>query len=187
MIGMSEQNAVIYRAQEVLKRLNKKPNTFTNVILDEWRGCWRFIFDTEEVRSCDNQCDQCKLFALLRDEKEESGFSAALLPANERDKILFRAKQNFLNCKTLDQYRDCYADWLIKKASTDEHIRKELSLIKHCHIIFSKETSDLSKKENEFRESILESVRKHADESKRDTIDRIWNETLYPKQPTKKL
>jgi len=176
MVRMSEQNPVMNRAQEAFKRLSKKPNTFINIVVDNWRGCWRFIFDTEEVRNCNNQCDQCKLFVLLRDEKEENGFSAALLPANERDKTLFQAKQNFLNCKTLDQYRDCYADWLIKAASTEEQIRKELSLVKHCRIIFSKDTSDLLKKENEFRESILEKIRKHADKPKRDTIERIWNE-----------
>jgi hypothetical protein len=176
MMGMTEQNEVMRRAQEAFETLDKKPNTFINIILDDWRGCWRFVYDTEEVRGCSNQCGQCKLFALLRDEKEESGFSAALLPANEQDKIQFRAKQNFLNCKTLDQYRDCYVDWLLKRADTEEKIRKELSLVKLFRIIFSKETSDLSKKENEFRESILENVRKHADESKRVAIDRIWNE-----------
>lgn len=163
-------------AAEAFKRLSRKPNTFINVCVDDWRG-WRFIFDTEEVRNCDNNCDNCKLFNLLKnDEKEGKDFSSGLYPADQEDKELF-GKQNFLNCKTLEQYRDCYVNYLLKKANTEREIREELNLIKHSfRIIFSKETDNLTELEDKFRKSILQRVLRQADEHKRNKIIRICKE-----------
>ncbi len=117
------------------QKLSKRYNKFINVFVDNWRG-YRFVFDAEDVRKCNNGCVNCDLFKLLKDEKENL-FSAGLYLASENDKKLF-GQQNFLNCKTIKQYEDCYANFLIKKTRTKQEIIKELNLIKTTEIIFSR-------------------------------------------------
>jgi hypothetical protein len=158
-------------ASDAFERLSKEPNAFINMYVDNWRG-WRFIFDTEEVRNCNNDCRNCKLYNLLKNEKEGI-FSAGLYPANQKDKKLFGG-QNFLNCKTLEQYIDCYVNFLLKEANTEREIREELNLIRNFRIIFSRETDDLKKKENEFRRSIIKKISRLADKNTKIKILNLW-------------
>ena len=170
---VSGNNPVMNQAMKIFKSLSGKHDTFINVFVDDWRG-WRFIFDTEEVRNCNNDCDHCGLFRILKNEKEGESFSARLYPASQADKG-FYGKQNFLNCKSIEQYRDCYASYLLKGAKTESDVEIELNKIRNSRIIFSRETADLLKKEDEFRKSILEMVLKQADVYRRDMIARIWS------------
>jgi len=111
---------------------------------------------------------------LVKDEKEGI-FSANLYPANKKDKELFGC-QNFLNCKSLEQYKNCYINFLLKEAKTDNEIKGELKLIKNFRMIFSRGATDLSKKENEFKESIIEEVLKVCDKEKGNKIIKAWKE-----------
>jgi len=120
-------------AKKEFKRLAEKYNGFINVVVDDWRG-YRFVFDTEDTRKCDNSCAKCSLYQLLKNEKEGL-FSAGLYPANEKDKALF-GPQNFLNCKTLSQYKDCYVNYVLKNPKEAD---KEIELIRSMNIIYSQE------------------------------------------------
>ena len=88
---------IINIAVKKFQELYKKYNGFINVGVDNWRG-WRFVFDTEDVRKCKNNCKSCPLYFLLKNERI-TDFSAGLYPASKEDKELF-GPQNFLNCKT---------------------------------------------------------------------------------------
>ncbi|MFA6391542.1 MAG: hypothetical protein WCW66_02140 [Patescibacteria group bacterium] len=129
------------------KELSKKYDGFINVVIDDWRG-FRFVFDTEDVRKCKNDCQNCPLFKLLKDEK--SGlFSTGLYRATKEDKLLF-GPQNFLNCKTIMQYQTCYLNFL-QQCRSEAEIKQELALVKSMKLIYSKgnikKTEDLFKKE----------------------------------------
>ena len=119
-------------AKGKLKELSKKYDGFINVVVDDWRG-FRFVFDTEDVRRCTNDCPNCPLYQLLKNE-EEGLFSAGLYLADESDKRLF-GPQNFLNCKTLDQYQSCYLNYL-ETCKSDDEITIELNLVNNMRIIF---------------------------------------------------
>jgi hypothetical protein len=134
------------------KKLRKKYDGFINVFVDDWRG-YRFVFDTKDVRKCNNDCLNCPLFKLLEDEKTDV-FSSDLYPANTEDKALF-GPQNFLNCKTLKQYQNCYINYLSKRCKSKKEINKELSLVKNLRIIFSKE-GNASEVEQRFKRKIIE-------------------------------
>jgi hypothetical protein len=111
---------------------------------------FRFVFDTEDVRKCKNDCPNCPLYLLLKN--EESGlFSAGLYPASKDDKNLF-GPQNFLNCKTIKQYQACYLNFLAQCRSEKE-IKQELDLVKSMKIIYSK--GNIKKTENLFKKEIL--------------------------------
>lgn len=133
------------------RKLSKRYNKFINVFVDDWRG-FRFVFDTEDVRRCKNNCKECCLFKLLKNEKE-SLFSIGLYPASEKDKKLF-GRQNFLNCKTLEQYKNCYTNFLIKNADNPVTVAKELELIKESTIIYAKD-GDTKATEQKFKKDIL--------------------------------
>lgn len=146
---------ILEPALKKFKKLKKKYKGFTNVGVDNWRG-YRYIFDTEDVKKCKNKCLKCRLYLLLEKEKEGI-FSPTLYLASKKDKKLF-GQQNFLNCKTLKQYQNCYANFLIKKTKTKKEIKDELVLVKNFKIIFSKEDSNLKILEKEFQKGIMKEV-----------------------------
>ena len=143
-------------ASKKFQELSKKYKKFLNVFVDDWRG-YRFIFDTKDVRKCNNDCVNCDLFKLLKGEKENL-FSAGLYLASDEDKKIF-GPQNYLNCKTLKQYADCYTNFLINSAKNKSDILAELKLIKQLRIIYSK-NNDRSLLEKEFKDNIIRRVLK---------------------------
>jgi hypothetical protein len=137
-----------------LMNLKKKYNGFINVGLDNWRG-YRFIFDTLDVRRCNNDCQNCPLYILLKNEKRAK-FSSGLYLANKKDRTLF-GPQKFLNCKTLEQYKNCYINFIKNKTKTEKQIIDELRLIKNFVIIFSK-GNNLSKMNANFKKSLIKKL-----------------------------
>lgn len=138
-------------ANKKFKKLQARYNGFINIIVDDWRG-YRFIFDSVDVRKCRNNCATCPLYKFLK--KEKCGvFSAGLFRASTVDKKLF-GKQNFLNCKTLTQYRDCYINWLVFKINTEKELKNELDLVSNLRIIFTKNGNNKNI-EKKFKRSII--------------------------------
>lgn len=152
------------------KKLSAKYDGFINIGLDNWRG-WRFIYDIIDVRKCRNNCKNCSLYLLVKDEKEGK-FSAGLHPAGKKDKALF-GPQNFLNCKTLKQYENCFVNFILEETNTEKEIRDELRLVKNFRIIFSTEDADLARKEKEFRKSVVNKLLKRTDIAKKLIIEKI--------------
>lgn len=162
-----------YMNQKILKiatkkfnQLSKKYDGFINVIVDDWRG-FRFIFDAVDVKNCKNDCANCNLFKLLVNEKGGI-FSSNLYPASLGDKIFF-GPQRFFNCKTLKQYQNCYANFLINKCWTEKEIKSELRLIKNTKIIYSKEVK-ASFLEEKFKKGIIKKVLSLVDLRRRKII-----------------
>ena len=122
-------------AYDKFRELSEQFDGFISVILDDWRG-YRFIYDVKETTCCKNGCKNCPLYALLKDEKNGL-FTAGLLPASQEDKKIF-GPQNFLNCKSIRQYQDCYTNFLVNRCFTKEEIFSELDLMKNIRIIYSK-------------------------------------------------
>jgi len=145
---------IINQAKIKFKKLSKNYNGFINVILDDWRG-YRFIYDCVEVRNCQSRCSTCQLFKLLKNEKAGL-FSAALYPARPEDKKLF-GPQKYLNCKTMEQYKNCYLNFMNKKTLTAEEIKEELKLVRNLRFIFSK-NNDVDSQEKQFKFDILNQI-----------------------------
>lgn len=166
--------------QKKLLQLKKKYNGFINVIADDWRGP-RFIFDTKDVRKCNNDCKNCPLYLLLKNEKEnnkENNFSAALYKADKNDKIIF-GPQNFLNCKTLKQYKNCYVNFLLKKAKNKKEIQNELKLILNMKVIYSR-NKNRYKTEKQFKKSAIKKILLLVNPSKKKIITAALNPTTSP-------
>lgn len=152
-----------------MSELTKKYK-FNYIILDDWRG-YRFIYDTNEVRNCNNKCNECGLFKLLRNEKPDI-FTARLKMSNLKDKSLF-GNQNYLNCKTMKQYNNCYVNFINLKLNNRKDIINELKLIKNLKVIYSK---NLNNKliENNLKKSVINQVLKNADNCKKEIIIKCW-------------
>lgn len=162
---------IIRLASRKFQELEKKYNRFITVIVDDWRGP-RFVFDTKDVRQCKNNCNQCPLFWLLKNEKAGL-FSAGLYPASEKDKKLF-GPQRFLNCKTIIQYENCYVNFLVKEANSEKEILDELDLIKNLRILFSTKGS-AKMIERKFKKGIIRRALLLADDEKKKIIDSNFN------------
>jgi len=163
---------IIKLAVKKLSQFQKKYNKFTNVIVDDWRG-FRFVYDTQDVRNCNNNCQNCDLYKLLKNE-QNGLFSAGLYQASAEDKKLF-GNQNFLNCKTIKQYQDCYINFLIKAANTKESVKKELDLIRHVWIIYSKDGDEI-KKTKRFKQTIIKKVMLLSPNKKKKIIKSYWRD-----------
>ncbi len=159
---------ILKLAKRKFKELSKRYDGFINLIVDDWRG-YRFIFDTKDVRGCNNDCLQCPLFLLLRKEGQNI-FSAGLYKATKEDKLIF-GFQNYLNCKTLNQYKECYVNFLLKKNITENEIKEELELIKSSRIIFSKE-KDNGIIEDKFKKSIIKDALIRANKNRRNLLNK---------------
>ncbi len=146
--------------KERIKKIIKYYPELNNLIFDNWRG-WRFIFDSPSVKKCDNKCQQCLLYVTLKKIKIDNEF----YPANIYDKKIF-GQQNFLNCKTIDQYIDCYINFLNKKCQTKKEIEDELKLITNSKIVFSKNGWDKKK----FITKIINKILKISNKNKRGII-----------------
>ena len=135
-----------------IDKLSNKYKGFINIGFDNWRG-FRFIFDTDDVRKCNNDCKNCQLYNFLKEEGI-SRDSFGLFLASAKDKRLF-GPQRFLNCKTLKQYEDCFVNFILQKNITEQEIKKELRLIKNFKIIFSRSNKNLYKLEQDFKKRII--------------------------------
>ena len=144
---------ILKLATKKLKILAQRYPGFINVVVDDWRG-YKFVFDTEDVRRCKNDCANCPLFRLLEKEKIVDGFFPGPYPASPQDKALF-GPEHQLNCKTLEQYLDCYVNFLVKEANSKKEIEDELDLILNLSLIFS-EKKPCKQAEFEFKNSIIE-------------------------------
>ena len=156
---------IIRKAKIKFNKLAKKYDGFINVVVDDWRG-WRFIFDTEDVRKCDNNCAGCPLFKLVK--KEAPGvFSAGLYRASSADKKIF-GPQNFLNCKTLAQYGQGYINF-IKKIKNKKELIAEIKLVSNLRIIYSRDYK-ASELEKNFKRAIFRQAIKQTGGWKRKII-----------------
>jgi hypothetical protein len=170
---------IIDIAQEKLEELKEKYSGFITVILDNWRGV-HFIYDTEDVRKCNNDCQNCPLYNLLKDEKKvgEGEFSAELFyPTKTNDKKLFGLAK-CMNCKSLPQYKNCFVNYFVYEAtgdnieSTEKNIKDELEYIKNLKIIFSKD-NDPQELENVFKQDTINEALALVDKEKRKLIEKF--------------
>jgi len=167
---------ILQRANAAFNELKTRYDKFVNVGVDNWRG-FRFIFDTEDVQKCNNECPSCELFQLVNINKDQGDnvFSSGLYSASEKDKELF-GPNIYLNCKTFSQYQKCYSNWLVEKTNTEEEIDEELNLVRDFNIIYSREENDwqtLTALEREFKKAVVEDAIKRVGEVKRETIIRL--------------
>lgn len=155
--------------EEVNKKLDellRSGYVFRNIIFDDWRG-FRFIYDSDDVRICKNDCENCRLYQLLRNEPDGE-FTAGLYLASNRDRELF-GNQRYLNCKTLEAYAECFINFLTKVTETDEEILEELKLVRDLRLVYSEDQS-IEAKEKEFKKYIASEAIKRSVREKQEKI-----------------
>lgn len=174
------QKQILQTAKRKIKELSANYDGFINITVDDWRG-FRFIFDTKDVRQCKNNCSNCRLYQLLKNEKNNQLFSTGLYPAKPEDKKIF-GRQNFLNCKTLNQYANCYINFILKITRTKKEIFNELSLIENSKLIFSK-NENAKKIENKFKQKIIKTILKKSPANKKRIILEYLKTRLHKAEP----
>lgn len=145
--------------RKVIKIATKKANVllgkydgFNNIILDDWRG-FRFIFDAENFLTSKTNGKRFRLSQILKNEKV-GYFNGGLLLANYADKKIF-GNQKYLNCKTIEQYKNCYINFINQIRNKNE-LEEELLLVKNLCIIYSK-NNDIGNLERQFKADIFNS------------------------------
>lgn len=143
-------------AQREFCKISKKYKKFRNIFVDDWRG-YRFVFDTTDVKKCDNNCQKCDLYNLLKDLNKEDVFDPGLILASDEDKKIF-GQQNFLNCKTINQYQNCFINFIFEKNLRGTELVKELKLVANLKLIYTKD-GDISKIEKKFKEDTIRKIK----------------------------
>jgi len=167
MMNKKNFNKAVREVNELIK---ERPG-FKNIIFDDWRG-WRFVFDTPEVRNCKNDCQNCGLYQLLNQRKYQTDY-ARLIKAGQTDRKMF-GRENFLNCKSLEEYKKCYVYFILNKTETKQEIWNELDLLMGMKVIYSySETSELS--EYRFKKEVISSVLAGCSETKKKIIKDYLN------------
>lgn len=144
---------VINIAKEKARILLEKYNGFNNIILDDWRG-YRFIFDTDKFLTSKISGKRIRLSQVLKNE-ETGYFNGGLLLANTADKKIF-GNQKYLNCKTVEQYKNCYINF-INQINNKKELDEELLLVENLCIIYSKD-NDEAVLEKQFKTDIFNST-----------------------------
>lgn len=165
-------DAIFKQATQKLEELLNKYDGFITVFLDDWRG-YRFIYDVKKPDGCANGCKKCPIYQLLKNEKEINGFTAGLYLASTEEKKFF-GPQKFLNCKSFDEYRNCYSNFLLKKCNTEKEIFDELNLVKNMKVIYSKNSSP-KKQELKFKKEVIKKVLASSEPEKRKKIQEYLN------------
>ena len=98
-----------------------KTNHFNYIMLDNWRG-WCLIYDIKKSRPAR------KKQAVWLIQKYSKYKLARLKKANRSDKKIFGLNE-YLNCRSLNNYKRCYINWLIKRVSGVAEARQELDLL----------------------------------------------------------
>lgn len=145
------------------------------VILDDWRGGPRLIYDGPCVEMCCEDCANCPLYLAVGEDPQPLPTDcviSSLIKSSAEDLELFPGGQRQLNCKTLQQYIGCYASWLREKCRTKEDIVEELSLVKDFLIVYP-----VLSRENlrSIKRQIVETAVSTNDGEKDRTIRRIAN------------
>jgi len=163
---------IIDIAKIKLKKILNRLDNVNIIIIDNWRGN-RFIFDiNNNCDYCNYGCTRCPIYKLLKKEKQAI-FSANLLLASEKDRIIF-GPNIFLNIKTFKEYQNCYANFIATKANSIKEIESELRLLLNLNIIYSKNMVDLTKLEWRFKKDTLaKSIRMSENYKKKIIIDFI--------------
>jgi hypothetical protein len=144
---------IIKTAKIKVNNLIEKYDGFNNVILDNWRG-YRFIFDAENFLKDKRNKKKYRLSKILKNEKR-GYFNGGLLLASKKDKRIF-GRQKYLNCKTLEEYKNCYLNF-IKKINNKKELKDELLLVKNLCLIYSKNRNP-AKLEKKLKKDILKST-----------------------------
>jgi len=159
-MGESKSFPQIFMNKKIIKIAEKKANSliekydgFNNIVLDNWRG-YRFIYDTDNFLKNKLDGKKYRLSTILKNEKVTKYFNGGLLLATNKDKKIF-GQQKYLNTKTLQQYKNCYLNF-IKQIETKKEVEKELFLVRNFKIIYVV-NGERRKLEKRLKKEILES------------------------------
>lgn len=134
------------------------------VFLDDWNtggvtGA-RLIYDAPCVNSCQNHCQKCPIFQTIGEDNslQSTDFRTTLCLATPEQTALFTGKQRYLNCKTIFQYQECFALWMLERCPTEELLLAELEWVNGFRLIYyagSMEPNLLINKEIDIKRRII--------------------------------
>jgi len=142
-------------ARKKFNKLAPKYDKFINVFVDDWRG-FCFVFDTLDTRICNNNCQNCDLYKLLKEESLSNNFFAGLKKANCEDKRVF-GLNNFLNCKSYEQYLNCFINFIVQNNLTGQDLIDEIKLVLDIEIIYTKD-GDPTQKTKKFKKEFFKKI-----------------------------
>ena len=105
------------------------------VVLDDWAGI-RLVWETGDVRSCTGNCRDCPTFAVLGEDTKATarpGLNTTLRKSTPDHTSI--TGYGMLNCKTMDDYKASFVDWLLHRCQTEKDLSEELDLIGNFHLV----------------------------------------------------
>lgn len=149
-----------------INKLQRKEDIFDNVILDNWRGL-RLIYSYSK---CNNICSKCPIPKKSK-EINKCRRLCNLLKTTKEDQNMF-GKKNFMDCKSLEEYKACYVNFILEKCNSYEEILKELLVIKNLIFIYSR-NGNVEENETLFKKNVITRTLSKCNTDKKKTILKI--------------
>ncbi len=123
---------------ETIARMGR--DLFRGIWLTDWRG-WRLVYDIKSPGTCDNDCQNCRLFQMNQDLLEmEKGlpFKLALFPWETQIDKDHYGPEPYLNCKTAWRQAQCFVVYMLQhpECVDAEHLQSELELVRDLRCVY---------------------------------------------------
>lgn len=158
-----ENNLNDFLTLAVVEAKNWEPKGLEVLILDDWRGGPRLIYQFAFTSNCPSSCKDCPLFLQVGSDSTplpQHQLLTTLILASPEDHCIFPSQQDRLNCKTWKDYLDCFIAWLEKKCYSSTDFVNEVKLIAGFHLIFYYGTYETKKIEMAGRKYIIKQALK---------------------------
>ena len=178
-------------AYELMARafIAEKANSlhFKTVILDDWSGI-RLIYDTEEVQSCVNRCETCRMYLVLGKDQKNRDLESLTTTLTDADHSHTDVSTNrMLNCKTVENYLESFVQWMLKRCRTVDEYKQELELVRDFRIVHHPGwTNNSASAKQEMVTKVLRKVREGISADRREIFEKAVKavfETPHQFQP----
>jgi len=141
------------------KIVSESHGRIESIILDQWRtkkDQWSLTYG---YKSCDNQCETCKIHVVSTMPdiiSMDSQLRTFQIPASEENRRNY-GDQRALNCKTIDQYVKNFVTCFTKGYTLDS-IDEELGYVAGFKLLYLNGVSDLESAEKQIKRRIVNEV-----------------------------
>lgn len=140
----------------------------------EWRfvddGKWRLTYLGREIGMCSNDCQNCPVYIHSDGEDNPNAdvdLITTLVKAEEKDKKNYDGNQDYLNCKSLDQYITSFVRCFQGECHTREEISDELDYVAGFKVVYSSGQESLETMEEKIKQRIVKEVLDVLDERRK--------------------
>src|SRR3989344_6394519 len=157
------KNPPIEEAEREVKRITSECNLIDIILLDQWKRNresdeWRLTYLSDRIGNCSSNCQNCSVYEVSGgkdDSNSAQKLVITLIDASDELKALYAGGQQFLNCKSLDQYIASFATCFVTECHSLPAILDELDYVVRFKVVYWRGREELNTAESEVKKRIV--------------------------------